>query len=109
MRRHLYYFLVLAFPILLGSCKDSSNSASGTIYDPSKPVTVESFMPEGGKLREKVIVKGSNFGNDKSKIKVYFVDGTAERQATIINVDGETIYCLAPLQLPGGNHIKVIV
>lgn len=109
MRKYFYYFLVLALPILLGSCKDSSNSGSGASYDPSKPVIVESFMPEGGKLREKVIVKGSNFGNDKSKIKVYFVDGTAERQATIINVDGETIYCLAPRQLPGGNHIKVIV
>lgn len=66
-------------------------------------------MPAGGKLREKVIVKGSNFGTDKSKVKVYFVDGTAERQSTVINVDDETIYCLAPRQLPGGNHIKVVV
>lgn len=111
MRKYIFYFLMLALPLLSVSCKgDSDNSSSGkTNYDPNQPITVQSFTPNGGKLREKVIVKGSNFGTDKSKVKVYFVDGTAERSATVINVDGETIYCLAPRQLPGGNHIKVVV
>ena len=110
MRNCIFYSLVLALLFLIGSCKDSDdNKSTGATYDPNQPVTVESFMPAGGKLREKVIVKGSNFGTDKSKVKVYFVDGTAERQSTVINVDDETIYCLAPRQLPGGNHIKVVV
>lgn len=110
MKNCIFYFLMLALLFLVGSCKDSDdNKSTGATYDPNQPVTVESFMPAGGKLREKVIVKGSNFGTDKSKVKVYFVDGTAERQSTVINVDDETIYCLAPRQLPGGNHIKVVV
>ncbi|MCS2382632.1 IPT/TIG domain-containing protein [Bacteroides thetaiotaomicron] len=102
MKNCIFYFLMLALLFLVGSCKDSDdNKSTGATYDPNQPVTVESFMPAGGKLREKVIVKGSNFGTDKSKVKVYFVDGTAERQSTVINVDDETIYCLAPRQLPG--------
>lgn len=109
MRKYFYYFLVLALPILLGSCKDSSNGSSGASYDPNKPVIVESFMPEGGKLREKVIVKGSNFGTDKSKVKVYFVDEVTERLSTVIGLDNNTLYCLAPRQLSGGNRIKVVV
>ncbi|MFV0589736.1 IPT/TIG domain-containing protein [Bacteroides reticulotermitis] len=110
MRKHIIYFLVLALPFILGGCKgDNDSNSNATNYDPNKPVTVDGFMPENGKLREKVIVKGSNFGNDKSKVKVYFVDGASERLATIINLDNQTIYCLAPRQLPGENRIKVVV
>lgn len=110
MRNCIFYSLVLALLFLIGSCKDSDdNKSTGATYDPNQPVTVESFMPVEGKLREKVIVKGSNFGTDKSKVKVYFVDDAAERLSTVIGIDNNTLYCLAPRQLPGGNHIKVIV
>lgn len=109
MGKCIYCFLILALSLLTGSCKDDNNGGSGVSYDPNKPVTVEGFMPNGGKLREKVIVKGSNFGTDKSKVKVYFIDETAERLATVINLDNQTIYCLAPRQLPGGNHLKVVI
>ena len=110
MKNCIFYFLMLALLFLVGSCKDSDdNKSTGATYDPNQPVTVESFMPAGGKLREKVIVKGSNFGTDKSKVKVYFVDEAAERLSTVIGIDNNTLYCLAPRQLPGGNRIKVIV
>lgn len=110
MKNCIFYSLVLALLLLIGSCKDGDDNKTGkATHDPNQPVSVESFMPLEGKLREKVIVKGSNFGTDKSKVKVYFVDEAAERSSTVINVDGETIYCLAPRQLPGGNHIKVVV
>lgn len=110
MRNCIFYSLVLALLFLIGSCKDSDdNQSTGTTYDPNQPVTVESFMPVEGKLREKVIVKGSNFGTDKSKVKVYFVDEAAERLSTVIGIDNNTLYCLAPRQLPSGNRIKVIV
>lgn len=110
MRNCIFYSLVLALLFLIGSCKDSDdNKTTGATYDPNQPVTVESFMPVEGKLREKVIVKGSNFGTDKSKVKVYFVDEAAERLSTVIGIDNNTLYCLAPRQLPGGNRIKVIV
>ena len=110
MRNCIFYSLVLALLFLIGSCKDSDdNKTTGATYDPNQPVTVESFMPVEGKLREKVIVKGSNFGTDKSKVKVYFVDEAAERLSTVIGIDNNTLYCLAPRQLPGVNRIKVIV
>lgn len=65
MRNCIFYSLVLALLFLIGSCKDSDdNKTTGATYDPNQPVTVESFMPVEGKLREKVIVKGSNFGTD---------------------------------------------
>ena len=110
MKNCIFYFLMLALLFLIGSCKDSDdNKTTGATYDPNQPVTVEGFMPVEGKLREKVIVKGSNFGTDKSKVKVYFVDEAAERLSTVIGIDNNTLYCLAPRQLPGGNRIKVIV
>lgn len=111
MQKCFVYFFMLAFLLFMQSCKgDSGNDNPGsTSHDPNKPITVESIMPDGGKLREKVILKGTNFGNDKSKVKVYFVDAAAERLSTVIGIDNNTLYCLAPRQLPGGNHIKVIV
>ena len=110
MKNCIFYSLMLALLFLIGSCKDSDdNKSTGATYDPNQPVTVEGFMPVEGKLREKVIVKGSNFGTDKSKVKVYFVDEAAERLSTVIGIDNNTLYCLAPRQLPGGNRIKVIV
>ena len=110
MKNCIFYSLVLTLLFLIGSCKDSDdNKTTGATYDPNQPVTVESFMPVEGKLRGKVIVKGSNFGTDKSKVKVYFVDEAAERSSTVIGIDNNTLYCLAPRQLPGGNRIKVIV
>ena len=110
MKNCIFYSLVLTLLFLIGSCKDSDdNKTTGATYDPNQPVTVESFMPVEGKLREKVIVKGSNFGTDKSKVKVYFVDEAAERLSTVIGIDNNTLYCLAPRQLPGGYRIKLIV
>lgn len=109
MRKSLIYLLTFIIPLFMWNCKDDSKSGSGVSYDPSQPVTVESFMPDGGKLREKVILKGANFGTDKSKVKVYFVDEAAERLATVIGIDNNTLYCLAPRQLAGKNRIKVVV
>lgn len=100
--------LLLIFPFLLSGCSDDEKK-EGEKYDPSKPVEVKTFMPEEGRLREKVIIQGSNFGRDLSKVRVYFVDSSDEKPATIIGVDNNTIYCLAPRQLPGDNQIKVVV
>jgi hypothetical protein len=98
--------------MLLMGCNDKSGEDEGTgaqaAYDPNSPVTLSDFMPDSGRIREKVIIKGSNFGNDKSKIAVYFNDGLVDRKATVIGIDNSTIYCLAPRQEPGRNRIKVV-
>lgn len=101
----LYSLLCLG----LSSCSDDNKSESGGIHDPEKPITVTSINPTVGKIREKVIIKGSNFGTDVSKIKVYFKDDTKDREATVIGSNGELIYCIAPRQVAGNNDIKVIV
>lgn len=110
MKNCIFYSLILLLLLSIGGCKDDDDKKTiGGGFDPNQPIIVESFMPAGGKLREKVIVKGSNFGSDKSKVRVYFIDGAAERLSTVIGIDNNTLYCLAPRQLPGSNHIKVVV
>ncbi|MDR2129983.1 MAG: IPT/TIG domain-containing protein [Odoribacteraceae bacterium] len=92
------------------SCEsDNGNKGASADHDPNAPVTIETFMPDSGRIREKVIIKGENFGTDKSKIEVYFVDQLTERAASVIGVDNNTIYCLAPRQMDGDNQIKVVV
>jgi sugar lactone lactonase YvrE len=93
----------------LASCGDNKSDNGQAAYDPAAPVALETFMPDSGRIREKVIIKGENFGNDKSQVKVYFLDELTEREATVIGVDNNTIYCLAPRQLGGDNQIKIVV
>jgi hypothetical protein len=92
------------------ACRDNNgDNEVQTNYNPSAPVELSAFMPETGGIREKVIIKGSNFGNDKSQVQVFFVDELTERSATVIGIDNNTIYCLAPRQIAGNNRIKIRV
>lgn len=44
--------------MLFGSCKDDDKGDTGkTGHNPNLPVVIESFIPDEGKLREKVIIK----------------------------------------------------
>lgn len=107
--KNCLFLLIGALLALSWSCSDDDKQKSSGTYDPDKPIEVETFMPDSGRLREKFILKGSNFGTDVSKVKVYFIDATTERIATVIGVDNNTIYCLAPRQLPGNNQLKIVV
>lgn len=100
------FFLLL---LLFVGCKDNERDDEGRLlpFDSSKPIEVTSFMPDSGRIREKIVIKGSNFGNDKSKVKVVFKDALTERISTVIGVDNNTIYCLAPRQISGLNTISV--
>ncbi|WP_320167791.1 IPT/TIG domain-containing protein [Mangrovibacterium marinum] len=91
------------------SCKDKDEDVGGHAYDPSKPVVVGSFYPESGNIRERIVIKGQNFGNDPSKVRVLFKDDITERSALVIGAAGEAIYCLAPRQNPGDNDIRVVI
>ena len=88
------------------ACK-REKTVGKTEYDSNSPIQVGSFMPDSGGIRTKLIIKGSNFGTDKSKVKVYFQDTEKDRLATIIGIDNETIYCLVPKQNGGLNSVKV--
>lgn len=105
----LFPFMWIVFVCMVWSCNNEHEGDAHVPYDPQKPVLVETFTPDSGKLREKIIIKGSNFGIDKSIVEVYFIDETTERNATVVGVDQQTIYCLVPRQLPGSNQIKVVI
>lgn len=80
----------LAVGCCLSSCKDDDASTSG--YDPNKPVELTDFYPSEGKLATQVILNGSNFGNDKEKVKVFFND----KEAAVISVKDSKMLVLAP-------------
>lgn len=93
--------------MVMSSCGKDDDKKGDVAHNPAIPVTVTSFMPDSGGIRTKIVIKGSNFGSDKSKVSVYFIDVDQERKATIIGVDNETIYALVPKQAGGDNEIKV--
>lgn len=105
--------LLAGLAALTTSCKEETFSyqqqAQGKPYDPNLPVQVTGFAPDSGKIREKVLITGSNFGNSKEQIQVFFNDGFSDKQATVVSVDGTSIYCIAPRQASGRNQIKVVV
>lgn len=110
MTRTYIRYALLLFVIILSifACKRETMETVST-YDPNSPVQVATFMPDSGGIRTKFIIKGSNFGTDKSLVKVYFTDNEKDRQATIVGLDNETIYCLVPKQASGMNTVKVAV
>jgi sugar lactone lactonase YvrE len=61
-------FLMLALIVGAGfvSCKKSD----GFSHNPSQPIVVNSFVPAAGPLGTGILIKGSNFTTDTSKIKV---------------------------------------
>ena len=89
---------------LWSSCGNESDE-SGKKYDPSKPVQITDIEPMEGGFATKVFISGSNFGTDKSKIKVYF----GETQATVVNSSGEHLYVYSPKQDDGERNISVVV
>jgi hypothetical protein len=104
-----FFPLGMIAALLFAGCKDDAEEDSAASYDPDKPVVVTDFFPKVGNIREKVVIQGSNFGNDASKVKVFFEDGVNSREATVIGVKGEAIYCITPRQNPGDITIKVVI
>lgn len=106
--KRLFFPLLGFVSLMLICCNDNKESASS--YDPNQPVTISYFSPDTGRVAEKVIIQGSNFGTDKSAVSVLFTDNTGkENKAAIIGVNNQTIYCIAPRQAEGYNTISVKV
>lgn len=88
--------LCLFIPWIISCEGDIDSQKKGQPYDPNKPVQVTTFYPDSGIYLEKVMLEGSNFGNDASKISVYF----NKKKASVIGSTGSRIYTIAP-RLPG--------
>lgn len=84
-------FIVLGF----GGCKDSNPiSEAAQPFDPTKPVVITDFNPKSGGMGQRLVIYGDNFGNDPANVSV-FIGG---KEAKLINVRGESLYCLVPRQ-----------
>ncbi|MDR2038376.1 MAG: IPT/TIG domain-containing protein [Bacteroidales bacterium] len=77
------------------SCKDDDD-VKREEYDPNKPVLLTSFSPDSGRIAEKILLDGENFGADPQKIKVYFNN----KKAPVISSTGKRVYAIVP-KMPG--------
>lgn len=78
--------------------------AIGSYYDASKPTSVEEISPTWGGIDQIFVLKG-NFPKDTAQLKVYFAD----REAVLLNCDGNCLMGMVPKQLPGYNPISLVV
>lgn len=92
-------FLLLWLPFY--SCNDKDSIS----HDPTLPIKVSDVIPDSGTVAIPLVIHGSNFGTDKSRIKVLFDD----REAVIITAQNEHLYVLNPKQSDGHHTIKVMV
>lgn len=97
MKKYLFVFTVF---ILLGlnACTgdDTKEKYPEIPYDPAKPLQLTEFLPEKGGMASQVIIKGSNFGTDPSKLNVYF----NKKKAKVVKTIGDLAYVITP-RLPG--------
>lgn len=100
MKVRMLCFLLLSLWLL--SCSDDGTDSG---YDAGKPITITSFLPDSGGVREKFVIQGENFGTDASRIKVFF----NETPAQVMSSSGRTIYALVPRQPGDSCVIKVVV
>lgn len=111
----MHKFFILVCGILLATmsfvgCKsnDGNEGMGGTPYDPNQPIKFTEFQPDSGGIRMRFIIKGSNFGNDKDKVKVFFKDSEGyERQAVVLGLNNDVIYTIVPKQSDGRSTIRV--
>ena len=85
-----------------GCSDDDDDGRTAAAYDPNQPVTVTSFSPDSVAYGEDIVIYGSNFGNEVSKVKVTI----GGKNAKVIGVKGTAIYCVVP-QSAYGKEVQV--
>jgi len=93
--RHALYLVLALIVGLFYSCQiDDEGLEAGEPFDPSKPVVVSNFIPSSGGAGQRLVIYGQNFGTDPDIVSV-FIGG---KEAKVINVNGNALYCLVPRQ-----------
>ncbi len=91
--------------LMIGSCNKGGDAEGGIPpYDPNQSVKLTAFLPDSGGMSTQVILKGQNFGNDASQLRVYFNN----KKAKVVRAAGDLAYVLAP-RLPGDTCIISVV
>ena len=83
-------------------CSDDDEGGTAAPYDPNQPVTVTDFSPKSAAYGEDIVIYGTNFGNDVSRVKVTI----GGKNAKVIGVKNTIMYCVVP-QSAYGNEIQV--
>lgn len=89
--RHLLWGVLALIGFCFMGCKDDGGDNEQT-FDPSKPVVISDFIPKEGGMGTKMVLYGDNFGNDKSKVKVYI----GGKLANVIGVKNQSLHCFVP-------------
>ncbi|MCD2421466.1 IPT/TIG domain-containing protein [Niabella pedocola] len=89
-----WLFGLLAVMAMALACKKKGivDPTGGAPYNPAEEVVVKDFFPKTGGSGQQLVIYGENFGNDKSIVSVKI----GGKDATIINVHGDAIYCIVP-------------
>lgn len=103
-RKLIPIFLFLLF-IACDNVSEGEVNQYDKPHDHGKDVVVEDIGPKKGGLGTKVVVSGSNFGNDKEKVSLYFND----KKALVLKVQDNAIYALTPKQPGEFSTIKVVI
>jgi len=97
--------LLALFMLCFVQCKESKDDDPGAGYDPSRPVEITDFFPKEGGAGSNLVIYGDNFGYDLSKVKVVI----GGKQAKIIGVNNNSVYCVIPEQAYDGDIQVYIV
>ena len=101
------FFVFISF-ILVGlnacSSDDTKEKYPEIPHDPAKALQLTEFLPETGGMASQVIIKGSNFGTDPTKLKVYF----NQKPAKVVKTIGNLAYVITP-RLPGDTCVISVV
>lgn len=93
----IQWILLVLFTIVFCSCKDEGNDGTSP-YDPGKAIEITDYTPKTGSAKTRLVIHGSNFGNDASIIKVTI----GGKDAPVINAKGNVIYCMVPGKVKEG-------
>ena len=106
-RKTLFQCLYGVIFILLPSCggEDKNSNPYDKPHNPNQAVEVKTISPVSGGIGTKVVVTGSNFGNDTTGVRLYF----NHRRALIMKIQDNAIYALVPRQPGDFSTIKVVI
>lgn len=105
-RNYLIFMMMILVMLISQSCSDDDEKSNVDVpFSSSDPITLTNISPSKGGLGTRVVITGSNFGNDKSKVKLYFND----KEALIITLNNQNIYAMVPKQPGDLSTIKVLI
>lgn len=93
----IFLILLVTLVCFIG-CKEEATTLPAP-HDPSKPVEITDFLPKKGGVGQRLVIYGTNFGNDTSIVHVTI----GEKEAKVIGVNNEALYCIVPEKAYEGN------